>query len=321
MHRLRRNKKRFSSFLKTDKAILILSICIAFVLWFAAKMSYEYETQVKVELNYVLPKGKTFFQAPPSSTIATMKSEGWNLLFNSFRPVSRAAVFQLENQESQIITPSAIQSKISALWGNKYLVRSIDRDLISIQLDSAATTFLPVRLEKDITYASGYMPVDSLRFNPHEIKISGPKKWVNTMRDYPIELKTESNISESFSKKISLKNPLNELIEISPKEIVVSQKVEKYTEGEIVVPIEVISEKDSVTILPRNVFITYRAPLSIFRNITPLDFQVTAELPSQQFDSENNTLALKLKKQPLFSKIIRLNPPTIQYFMLDDTPK
>lgn len=281
-------------------------------------MSKEYETYRIVNINYELPEGKTFVNTPPKTVKVNIKSGGWSLFFNYVWGGLPDIDLPLENQASQYISPVNIANKISSAIDDKYTVVNVESDVINIKLDDDNAKQVPVVLDFELKIKNGFMQADSIRFSPREFTISGPKSLMEDINFYSTEYMKTDELSGNFSQKIKALKPVNAELKIEPKEILVTSKIEKYTEGEIVIPIEVINAPDSISILPKNVFIKYRAPLSIFSKIKQSDFTVVATLNETILASGNNTLALELIKQPKFTKVVAMLPPTIEYYFVKE---
>lgn len=308
--------KRTLRFIKTDRAILVLSISIALFFWFFTKMSKNYETEREVDIQYELPEGKTFLNHPPQTIKANIKGGGWNLFFYWLSGSVLSINFPLDNTDTQFISSTNIVNKLSATIGTKYEVLNVESDIITIKLDNDSTRQIPVVLDVDLRMKNGFMQADSLRIEPDFFTVSGPQSIVENLTFYPTEKVIIEEVSGDFSQKIKAKTPLNSQLKIKPEEVVITNKVERYTEGELVVPIKILNATDSISILPKNVFIKYRAALSVFSRITVEDFSVVARLDETNLKRGNNTLALELVRQPAFTKVVTMNPPTIEYYVI-----
>jgi hypothetical protein len=317
--RLKNLFDRLQRFLKTDRAILILSISIALFFWLFTKMSKDYETDRLVYFNFELPEGKTFLNTPPKYIKTQIKGGGWNLFFNYLRGGLPDVDFPLEKENVQNISSTSLINKISTTIGTKYEVLNVESDIISIKLDDEHVKKVPVQLNIDLQIENGFMQADSLQVTPKEFTISGPQTVVDNITTYPTEKVVIDEIGGSFSQKIKAKKPANPQLKISPQEVVITNTVEKSTEGQLVVPIRILNAPDSsISILPRNVFIKYRAPLSIFGEITKDDFTVIARLDANNMASANNTLPLEIIRQPSFTKVISMSPPAIEYYFVKE---
>lgn len=282
-------------------------------------MSKDYETEKEVNIQFELPEGKILLNAPPKTIKANIKGGGWNLFFNWMRGSALDIKFPLDNTETQFVSSTNIVNKLSATIGNKYEVLNVESDIITVKLDNDNAKQVPVVLDIDLRIQDGFMQADSLKVIPEFFTISGPQSVVNGISSYSTEKVVIDEISGNFSQKIKAKEPFNSQLSISPEEVIVTNKVERYTEGELVVPITILNAKDSISILPKNVFIKYRAALSVYANIKVEDFSVVARLDETSIKRGNNTLALELNRQPEFTKVVAMNPPTIEYYVVMDT--
>ncbi len=109
-------------------------------------------------------------------------------------------------------------------------------------------------------------------------------------------------------------------MKIFPKEVIVTTKVEKYTEGELIIPIELSypETEDSISIFPKKVFVKYRAPLSLFPKINIDDFSINATINKSDLTSNNNTVAFNINKQPDYTKIVSVQPEAIEFYLIKE---
>ena len=279
-------------------------------------MSKDYETEREVNIQFELPEGKTFLNSPPQTIKANIKGGGWSLFFYWLRGSALSINFPLDNTETQFISSTNIVNKLSATIGTKYQVLNVESDIITIKLDNDNAKQVPILLDVDLRIENGFMQADSLTVIPNVFTISGPQSIIENITFYPTEKVIIDEITGNFSQKIKAKQALNPQLKIKPEEVIITNKVEKYTEGELVVPIQILNATDSIFILPKNVFIKYRAALSVFASIRAADFSVVARLDEASLKRGNNTLALELTRQPAFSKVVAMNPPTIEYYVI-----
>lgn len=308
----------FRRFLKTDRAVLVASISIALFFWLVTKMSKDYETIREVSIQYDLPAGKTFLNTPASSVRARIKSGGWTLFFNYMKGGFPSVRYPLESSNRQSLSSTSIINKISSSIDSKYEVLSVESDIITVQLDDAVTKKVPVEMDVQVEILHGFLPADSIRVQPDTFILEGPASLLEKLDRYPTEAVRIPELSGSFSQKVRPLTPENPQLKISPAEIIVTNTIEKATEGELVIPIEVKNAlADSVSIMPSHVFLKYRAPLSLFPDISRADFAVVLDLEGVSPHTDHNVQVPQVVRKPKFTHIVGISPQAVQYFFVE----
>ncbi len=316
--------QRFKKFLGTDRAILILSISIALIFWFFTKMTKSYKTNREVKIQYELPEGKLFLNHPTSTTKAEIKSDGWSLFYTYLKGGPPDLKIKLDTTKTQYISSTKIINKLSSKLGSNFQVININKDVFTIRLDNAEEKKVPIILNAKFNVENGFMLADSLQIFPDSFKIIGPASLIQSINNYPTENIEFNKLSNNFSKQIKPKTPSHHQLKIVPKEITISSKIERYTEGEVVIPIKMIHSKnikDSISIFPQRVFLKYRAPLSMFSDISSTDFSIIAKLKDSDLSKNTNTLPLELVRIPPYTKIVSIQPEAIEYYIIKEEIK
>ena len=89
----RLNRDDIKKFLKTDRAILMICISIAFVFWLMTKLSYSYKDSIVVNLEYQIPDNKVFTNPPAQHLEVDIEGKGWDLLGLAFSNDEKMKMF------------------------------------------------------------------------------------------------------------------------------------------------------------------------------------------------------------------------------------
>ena len=83
--KLLKYNKKLRLFFKSDRAILVSCISIAFVFWFFTKLSYVYKSTIKIAVEYNVSTDRVLRNLPPETFEMDFEGSGWDLIFLHFR--------------------------------------------------------------------------------------------------------------------------------------------------------------------------------------------------------------------------------------------
>jgi len=146
------------------------------------------------------------------------------------------------------------------------------------------------------------------------VSISGPEGVLDSITEIKTKALKISDIFKSFEKKVPLVVPEN--LTVKPTEIIIKAKVDKFTQGSFILPVEVINVPRSVliTTYPKEVEVVYTVPFSDYNMIVPESFKVICDYKeAQQHDLEY--LLPKLTDKPNMVSSVRIVPNKIDYLI------
>ena len=128
---------------------------------------------------------------------------------------------------------------------------------------------VPVKACLSLSFAPQYKLVDSIKYNPESVIISGAKKSIDTMNvihTLPLslsKLNKDQNVILSFPE-----NYKKAKITVSPQLVKINVNVEKYTETTLDVPVEMKNTKNNLKVrfFPEKVIIPFTLLESITKN-------------------------------------------------------
>ncbi len=306
--------KKISVTISKEKSIWLICTGIAFVFWVAVKLSKPYETKRSVNLNYTLPVGKVFANVPPNSLEATYTGSGWDLLTKlSFRRLP-SLNFNLSEWPENIIERNDLVRRIEDI--SKLAVLDVDRGYISLELDTAATRKVPIVLNKAIQFEEDYFQKDSIHCFPDSAVISGPAALLRTI-DRVMTLKsTFGRVRSDLHFSVPLQDPAQGQVTISPQEVKVTIPVEQFTEKTFTIPVQVVSDRDSVLVFPPEVRVTCVVGLSRYDKIKAEDFIVEVDLSGGISLPGQNTAPLQFRKSPEWLRSVTIFPKAVEFFFI-----
>lgn len=305
---------RFREFLKTDRAILIICIGIALIFWFFTKMAQQYETEVSVNVSYVVPESKILTYPPPETIYAKLKSGGWSLFFRYLSGNRPNIEILLDESPLQIISPRQQESYISKALNDQFQVENKTLENITLELDDVFVKKVPLSLSHKIRMAPQYQLSDSLVIYPDSVDAVGPALQVAGIESWETELFTLENVDATSKPIIPVKVHPNQQIRFIPDEVTCNLNVEQYTEKTFELPVLVSGVRDSskIILIQRRVKISFAVGLTDYEKINENQFELIADFSKLNYE-ESTFAPVKINKSPPSVKNIRLQPNQVEF--------
>ena len=304
----KRNINRFSVFLG-----------IAFVFLIFSKLSSDYNQPIKLKLKFTDLPEEIIIKSDSSNTIeAVVEAKGFALvpyIFNNTETISLNANEDVIVNENEFVFEVQKNSfLLEEQLGSSYKIRSLKPELLHIAYSKRASKVVPVKLNSDIKYATGYDLYGNFTLSNDSVKIVGPTdkiadiSFVTTNQLKLTEVNTDIKTSVMINKIQD--------VEVFPKSIDVEAAVKRFTEGKIEVPLTIINMPENVLInyFPKTVTLSYYVDLESFNSITSSAFSV--ECDYSLINSNQTYFVPKIAKMPEFVKRVNIKQKRIDFIRL-----
>lgn len=309
--------------LRKNRRIIVFLICllIATALWFLNALSKVYTTTISYPVKFTNPPENRFL-ADKSTTKLDLEIEGQGFTLLRFKLLSYAPltldIKELtknikSNSGSYTITTRNLITTLEEKLNDEVSVTNVSPDVLDIVLDSLATKTVPVLLDIKVDFETQFNLKSQIKTIPNKVKITGPA----TVLDKISEVKTKVNISAKLNsdvkQEIDLIHP--EKTTISPEKVNLIIEVEKYTEKELKIPIEILHkpEKARIKLFPSELKLVFTVGLSRFENTKASDFGAYVDYNS--IENNINILNVTLYKKPEFIQGIRIVPEKVEFLV------
>lgn len=310
--------KRLKADLKVRMFIVFLVLSLLF--WFLIKLSKTYTAAVGFDVNYTnVPAMKVFQQASTAELTVSLKTSGFNLL-----------KYKLKRNAIQVdLNKVAYKSGIDYYYlPNNHLLElrqqlAIDTEVKRVLLDTVFVTLgvnkakkVPVRLNGDVQFKLGYNIVDQLYLKPDSVLVSGPSTLIDTIHEVLTKNFEEKEIFSNLNLIIELQGFSNKNIQISNTSISLIAEVDKFTEGSLKVPFEVINlpEGIMITTFPKEISVVFRVGLSNYNKINSENLKVICDFALTE-KHQIEYLIPQLKEQSSFISSVRFEPSKIEFLI------
>jgi YbbR domain-containing protein len=214
------------------------------------------------------------------------------------------------------VTGRSLTSIVSSQISSDLILAEIKPELFTLVLDSLTTKTIPVEIELDVEFVSQMNLKNKVTTTPDLVEITGPTIVLNDINTLKTKVSITNKLSTDFQQKIELLHP--EKTTIVPDQVTINIEVEKYTEKEIKIPVEIINKPEGVNLklFPSEIKLLFKVGLSRFDKIKESDFGVSVDYNSIVADV--NSLVVTIYKQPEFVQNIRINPERVEFLIETD---
>jgi hypothetical protein len=313
--------------LKQDRRLIVFAVCllIATALWFLNALSKDYTTTINYPVKYINPPEEMFLTStPPKRFELKVEGHGFSLLryklILSPSPIvlNLSTIHESSEGSGNIITvqSQSLIQRISQQVSNEISITEISPNIITLVFDSLATKTLHVKTNISTTFKSQYYLRDKITFQPESINVSGPSAALDTISFLETESVNISGIDDNIERVVQVKNPLN--TELSTDKVLVKIPVEKFTEKELTIPVELKNKPEdvSVKLFPSEVKVSFLVGMSNYESITANDFLITVDF--NQSDISSETLDVTIDSQPPFIQSLRVSPQSVDFLVETD---
>lgn len=305
-------------FRKTNFNSFIFFLLFAVVIWIFVQFSKQYNEIINVPVNYInVPPDKLLSPENPKFLKLRMEENGFRIAwFSLFPPTLDLDVSEAVVQGNQLIYViddhrGEITSQMNINFGNNQFVK----DAILIDFQQKKEKTVPVKSRINIEFAAGYSAIKGLELEPDSVVVTGPDNILDTLTRLYTEQVDLSKVKENVSGTVGIDTSAFENLTLYHQDFRYSIDVGKFTEGNVMVPIELINvpEALNVVIFPKETLLFFQVNLKDYNKVTASDFRVVADFKDVR--ENQDFLLLQVVQKPEFTNNIRINEKRIQFII------
>lgn len=302
--------------------VFFLFLLFAFVILIFTKLSKEYTNTITFSINKInVPKEIVVLNDSNNTLKVTLRTHGFKWLVYYFSEPKITLDFSKDLKKTK---SGFIWNKSKAFiftkekFGDNVELLAISPETLLFRYDVNLVKKIPIKLNTDIGFASGFDLATEYSIKPDSIVVIGPEiiaSKVNFVQTQKLRLK---DVKSDISQTVKLKLPKSEKnLTFSLSEVTVSAKVEKFTEGILKIPVVVTNVPEGMTLnyFPKTVNVTYYTSLNNFKAITAEDFAVECDYRS--LENGQDFLTPKLTKIPKLVKSAKVSQQPIEFIILE----
>lgn len=286
------------------------------VIWIFVQFSKQYTEEIEFPLQYVnIPNDKIITEGNPETLELRLRENGFRLAYNKLiTPILEIDLSQATEEGGRFIYDleqqrSAILNQLNTDFENVFF----PRNSIRINYDQREVKTIPVVPDFDLDFAVGYSALEEIKLQPDSVTVSGPKTILDTLESVSTKHREINNISSDIKGTVQLDNSNLGKLKFYENEVAFSLRTEKFTEGQVEIPIEVVNlpEDTNLVIFPKDVMVYFQVSLDAFDKVKPSQFRVVVDYKKASTSEEY--LLADIVKKPEFVNNVRLSENKIQF--------
>jgi len=314
-------KSKLQAAIRTGKIrVFLLFFAIAFGILMLTKLSKDYTRTITFNIEIEnLPIDKAILSDSLHKIDVTLKTYGFKLLrYYTAQPsltVDLGAIKTIKN--AYVWTSNDNFEAVRTQFAVNVDVLNIKPDSILFNYDTQFVKSVPVVLNDSIVFAPGFNITNGYTVNPDSVKVIGPKQFVEKITSVSTHKISLNNVKKDIDKTIDLIQPdTQKNIKYSVSEVTVQGKVDKFTEGSLQIPIELINvpKNSKINFFPKTVTVVYNTALSNYNEISTDDFKIICDF--NKSGDYRSYLTPKIVKQPTTVKSVRINQKKVEFILI-----
>ena len=221
-----------------------------------------------------------------------------------------------EDGSEMVINTSSLISMVNPQLDSDLEVIDIRPRILHLYFSEKIAKKIPVRPDFELSIARQHQLSDTITVQPDSVLISGPAALINTFNYIETEKLVLKNLHEDYSQLVTLKPVQASDVTLDPNQVRVFINIEKFTEGQLEIPVEPINLNPEYTIriIPDKIKVKYLVGMSKYENITPEMFRAVVDLKNIEKEPKNN-LKVDVTKSPVFVQVVDLQPARVDYIL------
>jgi len=314
-------KSKIAKLFKSKKVnVLMMFVLLALLFSLLTKLSKDYTKTISfnvVMLN--VPDEHVILKDSLHKIRVTLTTYGFNLLKYYFvNPKLKVDFSKLKNEPNQYLwTKNSEFQNIVNQFNLATKINGVSPDTINFRYDARFVKNIPVVLNHDVKFASGFDIDETYHLKPDSIKVIGAKIAVDSITKVETQTLTLNDVNSDINVSVKLKLPENNPdIKFSESQVLVNGIIDKFTEGSVFVPIIITNLPKDIVIkyFPKEIEVTFYTSLDYYKNISANSFKI--ECDYSKLDDENNRLIPIITKAPDKVKNVRLGTKSIEFIIL-----
>jgi hypothetical protein len=316
-----KNKSPFR--FRSDRLIFIICILFASLFWLLIKLSDVYSVNYSFRVTYNnVPSALRLTKMVDSTLDLNLTARGFAILkMNIFNDIELLDI-NLDNYtidhhggvDYSILTQKLTDNLALIIGVNKKDIQ-FSKATLSFEMEKTQEKKVPVIPNYSLSFVRQYDLYSEVKTDPGYIMVYGPKNVLDTLYHITTKKLILENLMSDKVVKVELENPDNSLLSFDNDEVTMYFKVEKFTESEIEVPINLSNLRFTLKTFPSKVKIYYRVAQLDFNKVRTHQFNIFPVLNNMDI-LQVQKLPLKLSKQPDFIRNIRIVPSEVEFLII-----
>ena len=305
-----------------SKKLVVFSIFlfVSSFLWFFIALSNNYEDFIDVNYFYKnFPDEKGILGELPINSRIEVETSGYNIFKYKYLINTPKIIIDIDkcsNQKNNTLSfiNEKVKSSISKILGSDVKILQSDFIHKTYKLSNLASKKVRIKPNIQTSFAKQYRLSSDIKVQPTEIKVSGYKGLIDTLKAVYTEDVNYTDLNNNLSTKVKIKKVAN--LRFSVDSVNISVLVEKYTEKRIKIPIKVINKPKSIEVdlFTNEIEVVFNIGLNNYENIDATLFKAVLDY-KDMINSSSNLSQVRIVKQPKSIKKLKFSPKEIEFLL------
>lgn len=296
--------------------VFLLFLLSSFVILLFTKLSKEYTNTIAFDIEKVnVPQEYVILNDSVKLNI-TLKTHGFRwLTYYMSQPKIKVDFTKDVYKDGNVF----VFSKSKAYLNNTQFDKKVDL----LDLEPEKLTFrygvnlvkkVAVKINSNFSFSPGYDRATKVTSEPDSVVVVGPNILIENLEFLETETIELLNVRSDIQEQVKLKLPDNRSdLKFSVEAVMLNAGVEKFTEGTLKVPVNLINVPGELKIkhFPKEVTVSYYVSLSNFNTITKKDFKVICDF--KKTSKDQTFLKPELVKVPDLVKNTKIDYQRIEF--------
>lgn len=318
----RNSKQSFFRF-RSDRLIFIICIFIASLFWLLIKLSDNYTVNYSFKVSYNnVPAELRLTKIVDSTLNLNLTARGFAILkMNLFDDMENLNInldnYSIEHKggTDYAIYTNELSQNFADLIGVSENNIHFSRATLTFKMEKAGEKLVQVVPDYSLNFVNQYDLYSAVVADPDYIMVYGPKNVLDTIKEISTKHLVLENLMSDRSVKVELENPKPDLLSFNIDEITLKFKVDKFTESDITVSVNVSNLPYKIKTFPSQVKVFYQVAQVDFNVVRSHQFNIYPVINSMDA-LQANKLQLKLSKQPDFVRNVRIVPTDVEFLII-----
>lgn len=309
--------------IRSNRLIFIICLFIASFFWLLIKLSDVYTVNYSFGIKYNTPPSSLRLTKIVDSTLdLRLTARGFAILkLNLFNDMdildinlSNYSIDKKDGSEYALYTQELVNT-LSELVNVDEKDIKLSRTVLIFEMEKAGEKLLPVIPDYDIKFTEPFDLYRDVIVSPEKIKVYGPQKILDSLFFIVTDKLILENVISSQVKKVELDNPYPDLLTFEDREILLTFEVEKFTESELVVPVNLSSIGYEIKTFPSQVTVYYKVAQKDYNEVRPHQFNIIP-IADDLSITHAKKLPLRIDKEPDFVRNLRMDPREVEFLII-----
>jgi hypothetical protein len=313
-HVTQRSRLHFVGVFRTNKAMLLLCIGIAFVLWLNTKLNRVYQSTIQIPIAYKLPKSKTFRVAPTDHIDADVRATGWDLLSEYLSKTAKHIDIPITSS-TKVVDNRLLRKNLSAVLPVEIDLIRFSPENVIVELSNQAVKKVPLNAPIRNTSAQAYQLLKPIHLTPDSIEIIGPESEIRNIQAWITDSLSLNALLLQPKGKVLVAKHVNSRIKFGKESVAYETELEQLTQKSIDLTIQIINATDSIRLFPRKITAVCTVGLSRYDDVEDTPMKAIVDVKGIDL-RKASTLPIKIVQKPAWLHVQQLLPAPYTDFII-----